>query len=234
MHQNLAALLALQADDDVLSELEAAVESFAPRITELDRQLNSAVAEEARARAALDEAERREHELQMKTDEQKQLYERSMSQLEAVRKAREATAAMTQAEITRRFLQEMEKETQAAVARVVDLRARLKEKQEELETLQMEQSELRGGMQEQIAALRLQVQAAREKRKATSSHVPRALLQKYDKLRVRRASTSVFAILGSSCGNCDMAVPIHRRNMLGSSGGVEACEACGVLLYLAE
>jgi predicted nucleic acid-binding Zn-ribbon protein len=227
-------LLALQADDDVVSELESRIAAFGPRIEQLDRALKAAAAEEERARAALDAGEKHEHELQAKVEVQRALHERNVGQLDVVRKPREAAVAMSQAEVTRRFLQDLERETQQAVGRVVELRARLREKEAEHAALHESQKSVRDEIQSQIGALQVEVQAAREKRNESAQGVPRALLAKYERLRGRRRETSVFAILGSSCGNCDMAVPIQRRNLMSASGGIEVCEACGVLLYAGD
>ena len=232
MHQDLVALLALQVEDDAVSELESRLEAYTPRIEALDKERSAAAADEMRARAALDEAERSEHEVQARAESQKQLHERNSSQLDAVRKPREAAAAMQQAEISRRVLQDVEREMQASVARVVELRARLKEKGEYLANLTSSQTELRADIEREVAALKEEIRVAREKRDSASVGVPRAILHKYDRLRGRRKDQSVFPISGTACGNCDMAVPIHRRNMMSASGNIEVCEACGVLLYI--
>jgi predicted nucleic acid-binding Zn-ribbon protein len=231
VHPDLAALLALQADDDVVSELEARVEAFQPQVEQLDRALKTAAAERDKARSALDAGEKHEHELQGRVETQRALHEKNLSTLDAVRKPREAAVAMNQAEITRRFLQDIERETQQAVARVVELRARLKEKEAEFTELEESQKSVRENISAQVAALRGEINAARGKRNESAVGVPRSLLGKYEKLRTRRREQSVFAIAGSSCGNCDMALPIQRRNMMVASGGIEVCEACGVLLY---
>jgi predicted nucleic acid-binding Zn-ribbon protein len=234
VHQDLAALLALQADDDVLSELEARVAAFGPRMEEMDRVLRGTAGAEMKARQALEAAEHEEHELQGKLETHRLLHERNVNQLDAVRKQREATAALTAAEITRRVLQDLERDVQIAVARVVELRSQLREREEERARLEAAQADRRAELRQEMEALQAEVNAQRERRARSATTVPRVLLSKYDKLRGRRKSTAVFAIAGASCGNCDMAVPIQRRNIMASSGSIEACEACGVLLYIAD
>jgi predicted nucleic acid-binding Zn-ribbon protein len=56
------------------------------------------------------------------------------------------------------------------------------------------------------------------------------MLGKYDRIRGKR-QRALYALRGGSCGNCDTAVPLQRRNMMAGSGQIEVCEACGVLLY---
>jgi predicted nucleic acid-binding Zn-ribbon protein len=234
VHQDVVALLQLQADDDELMGIEDRLGAYAPVFDQLDKALAAAKAEVERARAELEAGEKQERDLQTKTEEQRALHARSVSQLDAVRKTREAAAAVTQAEITRRFLEELERETHAAVQKVVEMRARLRQREDTLEEQKMLQQDQRESMEREMVVLRSEAGEARGKREASAGKVPRSLLQKYDRLRQRRRNTSVFAVRGASCGNCDMAVPIQRRNELSASGGIEPCEACGVLLYVAD
>jgi predicted nucleic acid-binding Zn-ribbon protein len=234
VNQEIRVLLALQDDDLALVELEEQVEACTPKIRQLDEALRGVVAAHELAQKELESAEHHEHELQTRLEEQKALHERSVGQLDAVRKAREAAAAMTQAEITRRIVQDLERDLQTAVARVVELRARLRDATETLETVRATQAEERAVIDAEINSLKQQVEEARAKRNASAAEVPRTLLSKYERLLGRRKSQCFFSLEGPSCGNCDMSVPIQRRNMMAASQSIEVCEACGVLLYTGE
>ena len=52
MHQDLEALLALQADDDVIDELDAKLRALGPRLSELERRRKAVAEQLARAEAA--------------------------------------------------------------------------------------------------------------------------------------------------------------------------------------
>ena len=58
---------------------------------------------------------------------------------------------------------------------------------------------------------------------ATATHVVHA--------RGRKGERAIFALRGPSCGHCDTAIPLQRRNQMIGTGLIEVCEACGVLLY---
>ena len=49
-----------------------------------------------------------------------------------------------------------------------------------------------------------------------------------------RPEQALFALRGPSCGHCDTAIPLQRRNIMAGTGQIEVCEACGVLLYAGE
>ena len=84
------------------------------------------------------------------------------------------------------------------------------------------------------AAIEKELVAAREVRETAAARVPHSTLHKYDRIRHRKGTSAVFPLIGPSCGNCDTAIPLQRRNAMAGTGNVELCEVCGVLLYAAE
>ncbi|NBW66428.1 hypothetical protein EBR44_11795 [bacterium] len=52
-----------------------------------------------------------------------------------------------------------------------------------------------------------------------------------DRIRVRRQPEAVFAMNGYSCGACDTAIPMQRRHSMSTTGAIDVCEGCGVLMY---
>ena len=55
-----------------------------------------------------------------------------------------------------------------------------------------------------------------------------------DKIRIRRRTQAAWPVKGTACGACDTAIPMQRRNQMSNHGGIDVCEACGVLMYFAE
>jgi predicted nucleic acid-binding Zn-ribbon protein len=82
-----------------------------------------------------------------------------------------------------------------------------------------------------LTARLVDAQKSREK-EAAALNAP--LRTKYDRIRQRRRAQSLFALEAGACGSCDTAIPVHRRQAMTTSGSVEVCEACGVLIYASE
>ena len=80
-------------------------------------------------------------------------------------------------------------------------------------------------------AVRADLAAAYAVREGIAADVNATLRQKYERIRSRRRSQAIFALHGSACSCCDTAVPVQRRKMMATTGAIEVCEACGVLLY---
>jgi predicted nucleic acid-binding Zn-ribbon protein len=233
MASEVEALLALQEDDTKITELENRKRSLEPRMAALDKKREAAAALVNRSRAAVEAEERRQRELQGKVAQHKQLQERNLAQLDAVKRLKEATAAMAQVESARRIIAEDESELAAIARRLSELRAAVTASEADLANVEGEQATARQEIEKERSEIDASLDTARAERAGKTGGVSRALLGKYDRIRTRRTQ-ALYALRGESCGNCDTAIPMQRRNQMAVNGPIEVCEACGVLLYRAS
>jgi predicted nucleic acid-binding Zn-ribbon protein len=230
MQNDVEVLLALQADDTEIFELERRLRALEPRMLELDRKREGAVAALNRSRAAVETEEKRQRELLTKVATHKQMQERNLAQFDAVKRLKEATAAMAQVESARRIIAEDESELQSISRRLVDLRAVVEGHEAAVVAVEEEQATAREEIDLEQAEIMASLETARRARSEKTAGVPRPLLGKYDRIRTRRPK-ALYALRGESCGNCDTAIPMQRRNLMAVNGAIDVCEACGVLLY---
>ena len=231
MNPDLVALLALQQDDAVVTTVVARLRELDAQVAELDGARAAAAMTLETARTALAAEEMRHRDLSRKVDDHKTLQEHHVSALDAVRKPREASAAMAQIEMTRKVLAQEESDLHSMGSRVIDLRQTVGLQELEIAELEQRQQEERAT----IAATRGDVErehaAAVAKRTATASGVSRGMLSKYERLRERGQSDPLYPIRGQACGRCNTAIPLQRRNGIAGGKAIEVCEGCGVLLY---
>ena len=232
MASEVEALLALQEDDTKITELENRMKALEPRMAALDKKRESAAAAVNRSKAAVETEERRQRELQGKVAQHKQMQERNLAQLDAVKRLKEATAAMAQVESARRIIAEDESELQALARRLTELRTTVASSEAGLAEIEDEQATAREEIDSEQAEIDKSLGEARSERAGKTSAVSRSLLGKYDRIRTKR-TLALYALRGESCGNCDTAIPMQRRNHLAVNGLIDVCEACGVLLYRA-
>jgi len=229
----LEAILALQAQDDVVDALQDRLDALAPRLAELDSARQRAVRLLEETRAGADADERRQRELEGRISDHRQRHERNVAHLDAVKRMREATAAMLQVEAGRKLLMEEETELRALTNRVADAHASIREQEEALEALDQSQAEARAEIEAERAALATEMATAQAARSERAEVVEGDLLHKYDRIRSRRRSQALYVLEEGACTCCDTAVPVQRRSMMATTGAIEVCEACGVLLYAA-
>ncbi len=231
MHQDLEALLALQADDDVIDGMNAKLRALGPRLSELERRRKAVADHLAAAEASVDADEKKHRELERRLSDHKQRQERNLAHLDSVKRMREATAAMAQVEQARKILIEEESELHSLARRIADGHKAIVAHREALAAQDQEQAAERETIGRERADIEGAIAEARAKRNQTAVKVPRGILAKYDRIRGRKGEQAIFPLRGPSCGHCDTAIPLQRRNQMLNTGQIEVCEACGVLLY---
>jgi predicted nucleic acid-binding Zn-ribbon protein len=230
MLQEVEALLALQEDDLKIREIESQIRSLDPQLAEFDKKRDHAAAVLTRAQAAVLVEEKKQRELQARLSQHKTLQERNLHQLEDVKRMREATAATAQVESTRRLMAEDESELAILGRRIAEMNNAIVAAKQALAAVEHEQQEARPEIESKRGALLSQLEDAKRDRNGKAVTVSRPMLGKYDRIRGKRAM-ALYALRGGSCGNCDTAIPLQRRNIMAGTGEIEVCEACGVLLY---
>lgn len=230
MQQEVEALLALQEDDLKIREIEEQIRALDPQLAEFDKRRAQATAAIARAEAAVQAEEKKQREIQGRLAQHRQMQERNLHQLEDVKRMREATAATAQVEATRRMMAEDESELAILGRRLHEMSAQVALSKQSLSELEEAQRSARPEIEEKRSALQVQLDDAKRDRNGRAASVSRPMLGKYDRIRGKRAQ-ALYPLRGGSCGHCDTAVPLQRRNIMAGNGQIEVCEACGVLLY---
>jgi hypothetical protein len=234
MHPDVQFLLAVQVDDIELYALEDRLASLAPRIAALEKERGKVAGQLDRARASIAGEETRHREAQVRVDANKALVERSQRAYESVTSPKEANAAIVQLEQTKRMVDDAERDAQQIQGRINELRHHVADLESSLTEVEARQASTRTELETERKAIEGEVATAQAKRDNTAKAVPRAMLSKYDRVRMRKREESVFPLRGASCSACDTAIPTQRRASMAATGALEMCEGCGVLLYAGE
>jgi uncharacterized protein len=234
MHPDVQSLLAVQQDDLEIYALESRLSALAPRLAALETERARSAQELERARKGVEIEEVRLREAQRRVETHRQLVERSQRQYESVTTPREANAALTQLEQTKRMAEESEREAAQVQGRINEMRHHVADLEAALADVETRQTDARSAIDADRGEIDALLETARAKRERTAQAVPRPMLAKYDKVRSRRRAETLFPLRGPSCSACDTAIPTQRRAVMAASGTVEMCEGCGALLYAGE
>lgn len=234
MKDDVGALLEVQADDLRIYGLEDRLSALAPRLAALEKDRKRAEDALAQTTQQVTEEEKRQRDVQDRLRQHRELRDKSEKLLGQVTAPREAAAAMAQIEQAKRFIADEEQELEKLASRLAELRRTVTEREQAVAETGRIQQEARASLDADRAVIEKELGAARGDRDQKAVKVPRSILQKYDRIRSRRRSTAVFPLRGKSCAHCDTAIPVQRHSTMVSSGALEMCEGCGVLLYAAE
>lgn len=234
MHPDLEALLTLQAKDQEVTRSEQALAALEPDVQRLDEQL--AVAQRAldAARRGIDDAQRRRNELEGKIASYRTMQEQRRQKLEWVRGAKEASTLMAELDLARSVLVKEEAEFMRSGDAVHEAERKAAEAEKALAAVRDAQAPERESLAARREAVMDELMQAQGVRTAATRDVNGALLVRYERIRQGKAPLALYALHGDACGHCFTAVPTQRRVLIQRGASIEACEACGVLLYGVE
>lgn len=234
MQPKLKKLLALQEADRAIKAIEAELEALEPEIGELDGSVQRVEEALASVQGALEDAATRRQELETRMETYKVMQERRRQKLEWVRGAKEAAALMAEIDLARGVLAKEETDWIRSADEVQEIEARVAETEEAV-TAEVESQVTR---REEIAQIQKDCNArlaeAANAREQAASEVDAGLLKVYNRILKGRAPFAMYELHADACGHCFTSVPMHLRQQIERGETFATCEACGVLIYLAE
>jgi len=234
MHADLVKLIDLQSKDAAVAEAERRLDSLGHETAGLDQTLQ-------RARGALDEArraaadgQRRRDELETKIESYRLLQDRRRLRLEQVRNPKEASTLMTELDLAQSVMAKEENEWVRSADMVTQLEVKVKDEERNVAAVEAAQAPERAQVAQRRAVLEAERDAALQVREGCAAQVDKALRNRYERLHRTRSSDVVVPLLAGACGACHTAVPMNRRSQIKAGRVIDACEACGAILYPAE
>ncbi|HYK09840.1 MAG TPA: hypothetical protein VEV39_03495 [Gemmatimonadales bacterium] len=234
MHPDLEALLMLQQKDEAVRATDHALQALEPELARLDQALEGVEGKLELARRGIQDAVGRRGELEGKIASYKGMQDARRQRLEWVKGAKEAQTLMAELDLARTVIAKEEVEflrSGDAVTEAERTAAEAEKGVEEVRDAQRADREMIEGKRQTIMADREKAVAERQ---AAAKSVQASLLLRYEKIRKGKAPVAVYPLHGGSCGHCFTAVPTQRRVLIQRGATIEGCEACGVLLYVAE
>ena len=234
MHPDLEKLLELQTKDLALLAIEGRLKALDAELAALDGALARARADVEAARKRHEDAVKRREELEGVIELQRTQQEKRRAKIEHVRTAKEVQALMTEVDLARSILANKESDWVKAAEATQQQEATVQEATARLASLEGDQGGDRGRLGETRQAIEEERAAAGALRAEAAKEVDRGLLMRYERLWVSRSATVVVPLRGDACGACFTAVPRNRRSQIRAGTHIEACEACGVILFPAD
>jgi predicted nucleic acid-binding Zn-ribbon protein len=234
MHPDLVKLLDLQNKDLALNETEKRLQALGDETVDLDQALQRARDTlEAARRAAIDGARRRD-ELETRIESYRTLQDRRRLRLEQVRNPKEASTLMAELDLARSVMAKEENEWVRSAEMVSQLELKAKNEERNFQAIEDAQAPERA----QVADRRFRLEAERDDalrlREESASLIDKPLRLRYDRLRKTRLGDVVVPLLGGACGGCHTSIPLNRRSQIRAGIVLDACEACGAILYPPE
>lgn len=234
MHADLIKLLDLQAKDAALTDSERRLKALDEETEGLDQMLQRAGDALEAARRAAGEGARRRDELETRIESYRTLQERRQLRLEQVRNPKEASTLMAELDLARSVMAKEENEWVRSAETVTQLELKVKNEERNVEAIEAAQAPERAEVAQRRARLQAERNDALRVREASAGLIDKPLRARYDRLRKTRAGDVVVPLVGGACGGCYTSVPLNRRSQIRAGLVLDACEACGAILYPPE
>jgi predicted nucleic acid-binding Zn-ribbon protein len=232
VHQDLESLLTLQEKDMAVMAADQSLAQLQPELLVLDDILAASERSLEQARRGVQDALRRRDELEGNIASYRDKQEQRRQRLEWVKGAKEASTLMAELDLARSVLAKEEAEFMRSGDAVAEAERKAAEAESALEDVKASQAAAREGLAGKREAIMAEREAALAAREGAATAVAAGFLTRYERIRRGKAPLALYALHGDACGHCFTAVPTQRRSLIQRGLSIEACEACGVLLYV--
>ena len=234
MHPDLVKLIDLQSKDTAVAEAEKRLANLGRETADMDQALQRARHQLEAARRAAVDGQRRRDDLETKIESYRILQDRRRQRLEQVRNPKDASTLMTELDLAQSVMAKEEDDWLRSAEMAVQLEVKVRDEERKLALVEAEQAPERAEVARRRAILEAERDAALRIREACANQLNKSLRGRYDRLRRTRSSDVVVPLVGGTCGACHTAVPMNRRGLIRAGNVVDACEACGAILYPTE
>jgi predicted nucleic acid-binding Zn-ribbon protein len=234
MHPDLEKLIDLQAKDAEVAAREQRLAELKAETAGLEEVLKRARDLLEKSRQTVADGQRRRDELEAKIDSYRILQDRRRLRLEQVRNPKDASTLMTELDLAQSVMAKEENDWVRSAEMVAQLEVKVKDAERNLEAVEAAQAPERAEVAARRAVLEADRDAAMREREASAARLDKSIRNHYDRLRRTRSSDVVVPLVGDTCGSCHTAIPMNRRSQIKAGHVVDACEACGAILYPSE
>jgi len=231
---DLVSLLALQERDRAVMAAEKELDALRPEAAALDAEVALQTRAVAEAEAAVRAAQDRRAELEARIAGYQQAQDRRRQQLEYVRGAKEAATLMADIDLARKELVKAEADFLKSADGVGEAEKKLKDQHKAHAAVVAQQAEARASLAERSGVVEARVAEVARLRAAAAQEVRAPVLVRSERPRRGRTPIALFPLRQDACSHCHTAVPLQRRQIILQGQTIEACEGCGVLLYVEE
>jgi predicted nucleic acid-binding Zn-ribbon protein len=234
MHADLLKLIDLQSKDAAVAAAEERLADLGRETAGLDEELQKARNVLDTARRAAADGQRRRDELETKIESYRILQDRRRQRLEHVRNPKDASTLMTELDLAQSVMAKEENDWVRSAEMAIQLEVKVKDEERNFAAVEASQAPERAVVAGRRAVLEAERDEATRAREATASQLDKALRVRYERLRRTRSNDVVVPLVGGACGSCHTAVPMNRRSLIRAGQMIDACEACGAILYPSE
>ncbi len=231
MREEITRLMALQATDRRLQELQESLATIAGRVEQLRDETQRNQAELDRLSEEEKESAAARKKLERELAEGEARIRNKRMRLNLVRNDKELQALTHEVDALKENNQRIEADLLAMMEGVDPRVARLKELAEVVAKGKAELAAAEKEIAAQVEELKSSIAAARREREQMTAQIDRVLLRRYEMIFSRRNGLAVAEARGGTCMGCRRLLPPQLYNEIQRKHDIHYCPNCQRILY---
>lgn len=235
MEEIYESLLSLQSLDNEIALAAERVDSFTPKLAQVDEPATILARDLEEARKTLNDLRESIRRLEKGASEKRGILERYEERLQRVRNSREDAAVKTEIDLIRRAAEADENDALELMEQAVraelqadELEAKYAAAREAVEPQRRELEAARAAAADELAILR-------DRRENQAIRIKESALRLYERIRGNNGRAAIARITADgACGVCYGIIPIQRQTEVRQGPELVRCEECGVILCPAD
>jgi uncharacterized protein len=233
LKDQLRLLRELQVIDARLTEIRKSIEALPARLEPAKQDLTRLEAMLQQERAQLAETEKWKTEQEEMLKREEEAVRAAKSKLQQSRNTKDYQAASREVDNKRRSISEREEELVKVIDAIEQSRARLAQREADVEQLRQTVQAEEGQIGGKVAELQAEISASEGGRNELARQVPAELLKRYEIVQ-RRRGIALVPVVDGVCKGCFMSLPPQLSNIIARCTSLENCPSCQRLLYRPE
>lgn len=234
MKSELEKLIDLQTTDSNIRRLRKTIETADQRRAEIQQEFEQHASSIREIQARRDSLRAEHADLERQAAENRVYLERAERNLKHAQNQKEYETAMRETDSLQKQITTFETQAIEKLAEVEEVENSLKERSEEIDTLESKREAALADFDSEVAAAKSELDVAAAHREKVFTTLPKNFASVYDRLVQRsKDGIAVAEVVNGSCSACFMALRPQMQLEVKRGDAIITCENCTRIMYIA-
>jgi uncharacterized protein len=234
MNESIKQLLALQQRDLELDKYRTELATIPAKISELKSKIQANKSALEAAKKELMQLQLLKKQKDLDLEAQEAAIRKHSNELNAVKSNDAYKALLGEIDKAKKDKSGLEDEILQIMEQMDQATKVWKEKESSAKGIEADFQRQIGELESQQNSVAEKISAKEAERGSSSSSLPRALTEQYDRLRNNKRSNAVVPLRNEQCAGCHMSVSQNLINEVRRGLKLMTCETCSRIVYLEE
>jgi len=231
MQDTISQLISLQLIDTRIAEINLIILDMPTQTQKINDRLDKVINGHESIKEALDSNKQNYLLLEVKLDEDKELFANSQKKLTLVQNNKEYQSVLREQDMLKKSIDDNDKKLKEMISANFSFESEYATSLELIENLKKEMIELQSNKKEEDKELYSELEKLTKDREDSASKVTKIQLSKYNKIRNYRNNLAITKAKDEVCSGCFMHIPPQLYVDIKLDNAIYLCPHCQRILY---